>query len=62
MLWPLIPLITLEVFPSRCELSSSTQKKKLILNDMLFITQCSGVKGNRNFPLASSGIDMHARQ
>lgn len=33
------------------------QKKKSILNDMLFITPGSGVKGDRNFPLASIGVD-----
>lgn len=38
------------------------QKKKSILNDMLFITHGRGVKGDRNFPLASVGIDMHAKQ
>lgn len=37
--------------------NSSMQKKKSILNDMLFITPGSGVKGDRNFPLASIGVD-----
>ena len=39
----------------------SMQKKKSILNDMLFITHGSGAKGDRNFPLASIGIDTHAK-
>lgn len=38
------------------------QKKKSVLNDMLFITRGNGVKGDRNFPLASIGRDVHARQ
>lgn len=42
--------------------NSTLQKKKSILNDMLFITRGSGVKGDRNFPLASTGMDVHARQ
>lgn len=42
--------------------NSSMQKQKSILNGMLSITRGSGVSGDRNFPLASIGIDMHARR
>ena len=41
--------------------NSSTQKKKSILNDMLFITRGTRTKGDRNFPLASTGTDTHAK-
>ena len=36
------------------------QKKKPLLNGMLFITHGSGVIGDRNFPLVSTGADAHA--
>lgn len=35
------------------------QKKTSILNGVLFITQGSGVRGDRNFPLASPGTAVH---
>lgn len=67
MLWTLISLIEkyllklLFFFFQVVSKNSSTQKKKSILNDMLFITRGSGAKGDRNFPLASTGIDTHAK-
>lgn len=38
------------------------QKKKSILNGVLFITHGSGVRGDRNFPLASPGTAVHVRR
>lgn len=66
-LWTLISLIEkyllklLLFFFQVVSKNSSMQKKKSILNDMLFITRGSGAKGDRNFPLASIGIDTHAK-
>lgn len=41
---------------------SKHAEEKSVLNGMLFITHGSGVKGDRNFPLASIQTAVHARQ